>query len=176
MLRDLEREAAKVGLELHADKTKILRNQETSDEKVTSVQLRDQQVKVLEPEEGTMYLGRLLHLTDVHDNELRHRIGRAWGKFAQYRTELLDKRISLHKRLRLFNAVVTPTVLYGSGSWVMIKSRDNELRTVQRKMLRAILGRGRLQLHKEDENKLDDPDGSSGRSVKKSGNWWKTSA
>jgi hypothetical protein len=47
----------------------------------------------------------------------------------------------------------------------MIKSRDNELRTVQRKMLRAILGRGRLQLHKEDENKLDDPDGSSGRSV-----------
>ena len=142
MLCDLEREAGKVGLELHAGKTKILRNSATASETMTSVQLKGQQVQVLGPDEGTMYLGRLLQLTEVHDTELRHRLGRAWGKFAQHRAELVDKKISLHKRLRLFNAVVTPTVLYGSGCWAMTKGRDTELRTAQRKMLRAILGKG----------------------------------
>ena len=48
------------------------------------------------------------------------------------RKEFADKDYSLLQRLRLFDSVVTPTMLYGSGSWVR-----------QRKMLRAIIGKGR---------------------------------
>jgi hypothetical protein len=56
---------------------------------------------------------------------------------------LTDKYYSLFQRLRLFDAVVTPTMLYGSGSWVMSTVRAQKIRTTQRKMLRAILGKGR---------------------------------
>ena len=62
----------------------------------------------------------------------------------------MDKKISLFKHLRLFNAIVTPTVTYGSGSWVMTKTRDAELRTTQRKMLRAIVGKATRQTQNEE--------------------------
>ena len=105
---------------------------------------------MLEPGATTMYLGRSLSLTDVHDSELRHRIAKAWAKFGTYRQELTDKTIPLILRLKLFQSVVTPTVLYGSCSWVMTQTREQALKTTQLKMVRAILGMRRLVTHGSD--------------------------
>ena len=54
--------------------------------------------------------------------------------------ELCGQHFSLHNRMRLFDAVVAPIVLYGSTSWTMTQSREERLRTTQRKMLRKIWG------------------------------------
>ena len=54
--------------------------------------------------------------------------------------ELCGRHYSLDDRMRLFNAVVTPTILYGSASWTMTQSREERLRTTQKKMLRKIWG------------------------------------
>ena len=43
--------------------------------------------------------------------------------------------------LRLFDSVVTPTMLSGSGSWVVTTVRAQKIRTTQRKMMRAVLGK-----------------------------------
>jgi hypothetical protein len=146
MLEDLATEAKKAGLEIHMGKTKIMKNGIGKSQQVEGVLVHGQRVEVLDKSTSTMYLGRSLNFTDTHGAELKHRISRAWAKFGVYRRELLDKRVSLYHRLRLFQAVVTPTVLYGSGTWTMTTARDNELRTVQRKMLRAMLGKGRKQV------------------------------
>ena len=42
--------------------------------------------------------------------------------------------------MKLFSAVVAPTVFYGDGAWMMTKERERRLRTAQRKMLRRVLG------------------------------------
>ena len=47
--------------------------------------------------------------------------------------------------MRFFDAVVTPCVLYGSGSWTMTQQREATLRTAQRRMLRAIVQIPRYQ-------------------------------
>ena len=52
--------------------------------------------------------------------------------------------------MRLFNAVVTPVVLYGSASWTMTHVREQKLKATQRKMLRTILGKGRRILNASD--------------------------
>ena len=49
----------------------------------------------------------------------------------------------MKQRLRLFNAVVTPTVLYGSSTWTMTKARERKLLVAQRRMLRRIVKVGR---------------------------------
>ena len=54
-------------------------------------------------------------------------------------------------RMKLFHSVVTPTIFYGSGSWVMTGTRDNALRCTQMKMLRAVLGRGRTKKQPDGE-------------------------
>ena len=66
-----------------------------------------------------------------------------WAKFMSHKKELCGRCYPLRDRLKLFNATVTPTVLYGCGSWTMTKEREQQLRTAQRKMLRWIVGVGR---------------------------------
>ena len=142
MLEDLLEETTKVGLEVHLGKTSIMSNVMSEDE-LKRVKVRGDEVEVLVAGQTSMYLGRSFSLKDTDDTELRHRISRGWAKFGAYRSELTNKKYSLFARMRLFNAVVTPSVLYGCGSWTMTRSREQLLRSVQRKMMRSILGKGR---------------------------------
>ena len=74
-----------------------------------------------------------------------------------WQDELTEKDYSLYQRLRLFHSMVTPTALYGAGSWAMTAGREQILRTTQRKMLRCILGKWRLKLSHDikEEDSLD---------------------
>ena len=89
------------------------------------------------------YLGRQLSLVDFHDAELQNRINRGWSKFFAHKQELCDKAYPVHDSLRLFEAVVSSSVLYGSGSWTMTAAREQRLRVAQRRMLRWMIGIGR---------------------------------
>ena len=57
--------------------------------------------------------------------------------------QLSNKHYRLQDRLRLFDAVVTPSVLYGSGAWTMTRARESKLRSVQLRMVRSIIRVGR---------------------------------
>ena len=160
MLEDLVREAGEVGLEVHLGKTYVLSNGADSDREVRHIDVGRNRVEVLEAGKTTMYLGRALSLKNGEDSELRHRLSRAWAKFGAYRSELTNKKYSLFDRMRLFNAVVTPSVLYGCGSWAITQARATQLRSTQRKMLRAILGKGRLPIVRPETSDASSSNGS----------------
>ena len=145
MIADVSIESARVGLQLHLEKTKNQHNDIGYGSCVRSAQVAGMSIEVLGPQESAMYLGRALSLTEPHDIELKHRLKKAWAKFGTFKQELTDLTIPLHLRLKLFQSVLTPTVLYGCSSWVMTCTREAALRTTQRKMLRAMLGRKRLK-------------------------------
>jgi len=93
---------------------------------------------VLTYSEKTEYLGRLLGFSSFHDAEIDHRIAKAWAKFHKFKKELCCKDYPLKDRLRLFNAVITPSVLYGSCSWTMTRDRERRLQVAHRRMLRYV--------------------------------------
>ena len=62
------------------------------------------------------YLGRKLSIGRLREAELQHRIASGWAAFAQYRTELCGKHYSFRDKARLFEAVVTPRVMYGTAA------------------------------------------------------------
>lgn len=64
------------------------------------------------------------------------------GKFAIYKEALTNKQVAFKKRVALMDAVVTLTVLYGSGCWTMLLERETMAQTAQRRMLRMMLGKG----------------------------------
>ncbi len=107
---------------------------------VTSTTVGGEKVHILPLNGSTMYLGRLLSLSDFHGTELNHRISRAWKKFNIYSKTLCDRNYSLNHRLKLFAATVTPTVLYGCVTWTLTVDNENQLRRVQRRMLRKMVG------------------------------------
>ena len=53
---------------------------------------------------------------------------------------LTDRHISISKRLRLFDAVVSPTVLFGLAALAMSAKQREQLRVLQRRMLRLVVG------------------------------------
>ena len=89
---------------------------------------------------GAVYLGRAVNSSNFHDAEIDNRISRGWAAFGKFKNELCCKHYPLKRRLQLFDATVTATVLYGSGTWAMTKNREQRLRTQMRRVLRKILG------------------------------------
>ena len=78
-------------------------------------------------------------------------------KFMEHKQEFTGAHYSFNSRLKLFDAVITPTVLYGSECWTTTKHLEDVLQTTQRKMLRMILRRGRRRL--ETQNQDDETSG-----------------
>ena len=104
--------------------------------------------------------GGYYHFGDSHEVEMAHRTRKGWGKFMGNKDILCNKFFPLGDRLRLWEATVTATVLYGSDAWTMTKKRESGLRAVQRKMLRMMLGSGRKAICREgEEEEEEDEDG-----------------
>ena len=76
--------------------------------------------------------------------EVQHRIQAAWGKFHQYRWQLTNSNISVKLRLKLFDAVVSPCVLFGLGALPMYATLREKVDITLRKMLRRIVGWRRI--------------------------------
>ena len=83
-------------------------------------------------------------------------MARAWKKFYANQQQLCDKHYRLKDRLRLFDAVVTATALYGSGCWTMTAAREAKLRSTQTKMLRKVLGLRRRKAAAREERGEED--------------------
>ena len=144
MLADLADAAAQVGLELHFGKTKVLCNVFGHQmEKVSYLKVGAAEVEVLPQDATTKYLGRALRLDAPDDVEIQSRINLAWRRFVGLRRELCNRGFRLQKRLRLFNATVSQTLLYASGTWTLNAEREAKLRAAQRRMLRSMLQRPR---------------------------------
>ena len=99
-------------------------------------------VEIVQETKTHRYLGRFLsgNLDERGTVEIRHRIQCAWMKFGQNARVLTNRKVSIKLRLKLFDAVVSPSLLSGVAalpiSGVNMKSIDQ----CQRKMLRKIVG------------------------------------
>ena len=114
------------------------------------------------------YLGRRLSFHEPHLQEVEHRIGNAWKKFYAHKKILCDRHYSLADRLKLFDAIITPSVLYGCESWTLTADLEHKLRKAQRHMLRSILRSGRrrwLQPAAGDAESQSSDSNSSGPSA-----------
>ena len=82
-------------------------------------------VEVLPYTSATEHLGRLLTTDALHETEITGRLKKGWSKFFSF---------------KLFNAIITLAVLYGSATRTMNANMTRQLRTTQKRMLRWMLG------------------------------------
>ena len=138
-LRDL---AQTYGLELHPDKLYILSNlhRRRGCQATPKVDIGGEYVNVLHHNECAKYLGRKLTLDDYHTTEIDSRISTKWRKFNSMRSELTNRRYPLRARLHMFDATITPTILYGCASWTTPTDLTTKILRTQRRMLRLIIG------------------------------------
>ena len=141
MLADFKRELASVGLKLNADKCKVQCSVGSS--RATALKVGADDFPIVASTEGFTLLGTLYTLTGGTKAEVKHRIKVAWGKFYQIWPLLRHRASSLKQRIRLFNAVVGRSLLWGSESWTLTVAEKKKLRAVERSMLRRFAGPSR---------------------------------
>ena len=140
MMNALVKELNKIGLHVSPLKTKILTTVDVG--ALLYLDIADSMLEVLMHSDAHKYLGRQIsgNLSQRHVTELRHRIRVTWYKFQRHRKVLTNKHVSIKLRLKLFDAVVTPTILYGLHTLPLTHFQLQKLDALQRRMLRSIVG------------------------------------
>ena len=144
MLDCLVEELSAAGLSVNAKKTKVM----TTDAEIVSdgrplfIDAGGGMVEVVKHTGTHKYLGRLLSgdLRVRGKCNLEHRSKCAWLKYHHIGSTLQNRNISIKLRLRLFDAVVTPSVLYSLATTPSTQSQLGKLDALQRKMSRRIVG------------------------------------
>ena len=127
------------------------------------MQIDDIIIDILTRSERVIYFGQLITFQQQETTQIKNRIRAAWATLHKYRQELTSNNYSLKHRLRLFDAAITPTIRYASGTWAPTKEHERRLQSAQRKMLRLIIQTKRrykkIAKHKvkniEDMNDID---------------------
>ena len=88
------------------------------------------------------YLGRFLsgNLDARGGVEVAHRLQCAWWKFGQNAKMLTNRNISIKLRLKFFDSIVSPSLLFGLVALPISKNNFDAINICQRKMFRKIAG------------------------------------
>ena len=144
MFEALSEELARAGLSINGSKTKMLTtDSESSDSNVPLLaDAGECMVEILRCEATHKYLGRLFSgdLRRRGQCNLNHRLACGWMKFHNLAPTLLNRKIPVPLRLKLFHSVVTPAVCYSLSTTPLTSEQIGKLDAVQRKMLRKIVG------------------------------------
>ena len=140
----LVEEFTRAGLAVNGTKTKLL----TTDAEASSgpapmmVDIAGMFVELVRRGSSHKYLGKTLpgDLRTRGQRNLDHRLSCAWLKFHQLQLTLLNRKIPVHLRLKLFDSVVSPTALYSLSTTPLTETQLQKLDGAQRKMLRKIVG------------------------------------
>jgi len=151
MLRDLDAASAKFGSKINFLKTKVMTWDSLSGAH-ESVDVFGQSVAILQEEKAERYLGRKLAFSGCHAKEVANRIAAGWAAFSKHKSELCSKLYNLSDRVRLFEAVVSPAVLYACSTWALTKQLERKISVARRKMLRFVFRTHRRKVDDELED------------------------
>jgi hypothetical protein len=129
----LDRKARSVGLKISTKKTEVMRW--NSDDK-RKIQVQGTELKDIE---RFTYLGSIVSMTGCTLEDVESRIRKAKAAFAGLNTIWKSKTYKKEPKLRLFNAIVKSTLLFGSECWTMTRKIESKLNIFHHKCLMRIL-------------------------------------
>ena len=130
-------------MNLNAPKATILHsNLEDNDFDLDFIDISGDFVKILHDDKFHKYLGRYISLSKEGriQCEFKHRKQIGWYAFQKHQKCILNRHISLQRRLHYFDVCVTPAILFGLPVFPLLRSQLRDLDIVQRKMLRRVIG------------------------------------
>jgi len=85
------------------------------------------------------YLGSIIQDDSSCDKDIRARLGKANGVFVRLTNIWRDNGLSLHTKIRLYEALVLSTLLYGAETWSMSVFNTKKLEAAHHRWQRKIL-------------------------------------
>ena len=129
---ELDSNSKKIGLKIHAGKTKLIRARNTTSKPV------EIHGKEIEEVEVFTYLGSKVTADGDSEVEVQARLSKARYAFASLRTVWKAKQLSMQTKIRLFKSNVLSVLLYGAESWKVTKTISHSIEVFQNRCLRRI--------------------------------------
>ena len=129
----LAKTSASLGLNIHRGKTKLLK---VNTGNTPAVTLNDE---ALEEVDNFTYLGSIVDKQGGTDADVRTRIGKARAAFIQLKNIWSSTDLTLNTKIRIFNTIVKPVLLYGAETWRTTVITMSRVQTFANTCLRRIL-------------------------------------
>ena len=125
------------GLRLNVEKTKVLVFERNDERTKCEINVNE---KILEQLNEIVYLGSMFARDGKCDTDVERRVT-AGSKVNGALAGLLESQsITRKARLAVHNAVLVPTLLYGSEAWVCQKKHESKVNAVEMRSLRKLCG------------------------------------
>ncbi|EFO91764.1 hypothetical protein CRE_06993 [Caenorhabditis remanei] len=156
MLQELVNSCETVGLEINANKTKVLRNKFASSHQINI--RKNNTMTAIEDVEEYVYLGRLLNTKNDLEPEIHRRRRSAWAALNNIKNTT-DALTCPKIRAQLFDSIVLPALTYGSETWTFTKALSERVRITHAALERKLVGitlteQREKDLHREDIRKM----------------------
>ncbi len=157
MTTSLEFEAAKVGLRISSEKSKVMCvNRRTK----ARINVRTETIDKIHK---FTYRGSIMTSDGGTEEDVKCRVGKATTILQRMRQISACKSINIAIKLRLFNTIILPTAIYVSETWKITAKVTEQLNVFQQRCLRSILGISYLDritneevLHRSGSRRLQD--------------------
>jgi sorting nexin-29 len=133
-VRVLEEAAKKIGLEINTEKTKIMELIESGEVPNEIEDLNYEKVSDFK------YLGATLSTKNDWSKEISIRINKAQKASYALTKFLTSKMLSRKTKVRLYVAIIRPTLTYGCEAWTTTKQTEKNLRVFENRVWRKICG------------------------------------
>ena len=110
------------------------------DAKVFHLTLDGKPVQRASRKVGFKALGVWITFNNRCEVEFAHRMEKAWRAFYANRDILVCRQVSFKRRVQYLETFVGKTLFWGAGSWKLTSGQRSQLRGVQLRMLRTMLG------------------------------------
>lgn len=131
MMRSLDCESSKIGLEMNVNKTKIL-----TSNRERPIVIKGNNIEYVSE---YIYLGKQISFqTSSNEEEVTRRINATWKKFWALR-EILKGNYSLHMKRSILDTCLLPCLLYGCQTWIFTNKIKQKIKCSQTAMERSML-------------------------------------
>jgi hypothetical protein len=103
------------------------------------------------------YLGTTATSQNFIQEEIKRKLNSGTPGYHSVQNLLSSRLLSKNVKVRIYNTIILPVVLYGCETWSLTLREEHKLRVFQSKVLRRIFGlkrdgvtEGRRKLHKEE--------------------------
>ena len=134
-------------MKMHLGKTKVMVVSRV--EEGCSVTIDGEKIEEVQ---SLKYLGSSISADGSSEEDIEQRIGAATRVVGAMRKEVLERReLKKETKLRVFNAMVVPTLLYGCETWTVQKRHESRLQACEMMCLRRIEGVSRLDRMRNED-------------------------
>ena len=106
----------------------------------TLVKIVDINGKELKQVDCFKYLGTAMEMEGGSSKAVKQRVKSAWMKWREMSGVTCDRKIAKKLISKIYKSVLRLVMLYGAECWAMCKKEDDQLRRMEMRMLRRILG------------------------------------